>query len=68
VTEREHFVLAGRLIGADEGWVDCVCGWHFSGTVKESREQGEKHLDTYGCPLCGKGNWECDRSDCPNRR
>ena len=40
----EHFVLAGRLIGTDEGWVDCVCGWHHYGTVVESREEGERHM------------------------
>lgn len=40
----EHFILKGRLVGTDDGWADCVCGWHYEGTVKGSIEEGERHL------------------------
>lgn len=40
----KHFILAGRLVGEDDGWVDCVCGWHFQGTIKASHEAGEEHM------------------------
>lgn len=50
----EHFILKGRLVGTDEGWADCICGWHYEGTVKGSIEAGERHLkENEPITVCG---------------
>lgn len=44
-TDQEHFILIGRLVGTDEGWADCICGWHYEGLVDDTRKAGDEHLD-----------------------
>lgn len=44
VKQQKHLVLVGRLVGTDEGWVDCTCGWHFEGTIQAARSVGEEHM------------------------
>jgi hypothetical protein len=39
------FVLTGRIVGMDDAaWADCTCGWHYEGTLVQSREAAERHM------------------------
>jgi len=42
----EHFILKGRLVGTDQGWADCTCGWHIEGTLKDVLAAGLDHQET----------------------
>jgi|KBSMisStandDraft_5_1062788.scaffolds.fasta_scaffold88252_2 hypothetical protein len=41
----KHFLMYGRLIGENDAWVSCACGWEESASVRDIKMVGELHLN-----------------------